>query len=1324
MTRSSKKSSDWHWLVGCVAVLTALLSEVATGNDGGAAQLGPHTEGEFATAPAAAPTQAQKRFPLSQIPAQIALDRVAPARLNTETAAQPGKPGVPFKIGFSRDLLSLKNRAQTLAQFTWQSLPSGQIAALSVSSPDALGVRLGLLIENIPATALLRFYAQETDQVFEISGRTMMESIARNLAAGDPSDEARTYWSPLIDGPEITIEIELPGGVSPDEVLFSIPRLSHLFVSPLNTRAWQEKIGQSGSCNLDSTCYSATWGNESLATAKMAFNSGGSSYLCTGTLLNDNDASTVVPYFLSANHCISTQSEASSLQTYWFYRASSCNSASLSSSTKTLVGGAALLYANSLTDTSFMRLNSTPPAGAWYAAWTASLAPLNTAVTSIHNPSGDLQKISFATITGYLKCPSTPGSSSYSCSSATSSSADHLKLVWNQGITEGGSSGSGLWLTSGSSHYLIGQLHGGSSYCSAPTAPDNYGRFDVAYNAALYQWLGPTSTTAYAMSVSKSGSGTGTNTAKNAIGAFAAASSSGYTKIANNGADLPGSALLGSGTSDWACTRDNTTGLVWEVKTTDGGLRDMNKSYTNYDDPTQGQKWNGSGVDKPTQAEINATSNSVGFANAVNSSSLCGSAGWRMPSIYELLGLVNLSYLPKVDPVFFPNTPSLNFWTGSPNASYSFSAWRMSFYDGGGDTGGSRIDSNRVRLVRGGYALSVSATGYGSGTITGNAINCTSMAGVTSGTCSANLASGSAVTLSAASAPGSTFTSWSGCDSTLGATCTVTMNAGKNVIAEFTSSSHYTKIANNGADLAVSAVLGSGATQWACTRDNTTGLVWEVKTTDGGLRDMYKYYSNYDSSYGTQVQIDAANNSIGYANAVNFSKLCGSASWRMPSKDELLGLANVLQNIFYSPMIDPTFFPNTLTFSPSTHTSFYWSASPVAQGSYYTAWSVSFYNGSAQNYSTRDNRSYVRLVRGGPLLSVSAYDPGSGTLASSPSGINCTSRAGGTSGTCSVNLGFGSEVTLSAAPAPGSTFTSWSGCDSTLGTTCTVTMNASKNVIAAFAVYSNYTKIANNGADLPASALLGSGATQWACTRDNTTGLVWEVKTTDSGLRNWQTTYTNYDSSYGAQAQISATNNSIGFVNAVNSIGLCGAAGWKMPNKNELMGLWNFSYNPMINPIFFPNTKLSSFFWSASSIASDLMVAWAVADDSDIFNAVDRSNYYAVRLVHGGQGSFAPTITSFVVGSRRATIHFSPPSNTGGSPIALYTATCTASGQTARLATGTVSPLTVINLTGGVTYQCTLTSTNSGGSSSGASGAVSVPVKKSSITPILMLLLD
>jgi len=52
--------------------------------------------------------------------------------------------------------------------------------------------------------------------------------------------------------------------------------------------------------------------------------------------------------------------------------------------------------------------------------------------------------------------------------------------------------------------------------------------------------------------------------------------------------------------------------------------------------------------------------------------------------------------------------------------------------------------------------------------------------------------------------------------------------------------------------------------------------------------------------------------------------------------------------------------------------------------------------------------------------------------------------------TCSASYESGTVVTLTATPATGSNFTSWSGCDTVSGATCTVTMNAARSVTATF----------------------------------------------------------------------------------------------------------------------------------------------------------------------------------------------------------------------------------------------------------------------------------
>jgi VCBS repeat protein/putative Ig domain-containing protein/fibronectin type III domain protein/exosortase sorting signal-containing protein len=82
----------------------------------------------------------------------------------------------------------------------------------------------------------------------------------------------------------------------------------------------------------------------------------------------------------------------------------------------------------------------------------------------------------------------------------------------------------------------------------------------------------------------------------------------------------------------------------------------------------------------------------------------------------------------------------------------------------------------------------------------------------------------------------------------------------------------------------------------------------------------------------------------------------------------------------------------------------------------------------------------------------------------------------------------------------------------------------------------------------------------------------------------------------------------------------------------------------------------------------------------------------------------APVIGTATGGSGQASIAFTAPSNTGGSPILDYTATCTPGPVSA---TGGASPIVVNGLTNGITYSCTVTARNAAGTSA-PSGAVTV----------------
>ena len=136
-----------------------------------------------------------------------------------------------------------------------------------------------------------------------------------------------------------------------------------------------------------------------------------------------------------------------------------------------------------------------------------------------------------------------------------------------------------------------------------------------------------------------------------------------------------------------------------------------------------------------------------------------------------------------------------------------------------------------------------------------------------------------------------------------------------------------------------------------CVQDNNTGLVWEGKNPVGSsTRAAETTFTNYDdpnaaqllhgSGNPTQGAIDAPSNSIGYRNSVRTLNLCGYNDWRLPTKDELLGIVDSTKAS--APKINLTWFPNTQPYD-------YWSSSGIpaliALGLVYQAYNVSFNTG-------------------------------------------------------------------------------------------------------------------------------------------------------------------------------------------------------------------------------------------------------------------------------------------------------------------------------------------------------------------------------------------
>lgn len=177
---------------------------------------------------------------------------------------------------------------------------------------------------------------------------------------------------------------------------------------------------------------------------------------------------------------------------------------------------------------------------------------------------------------------------------------------------------------------------------------------------------------------------------------------------------------INSGTP--ACIRDNVTGLIWEIKT-DSGIRSHTHTFTWYqpDNANGGDEGiSSSPIDAEFQAQcfINeslAECNTQAYVNAVNAANLCGASDWRLPTVKELISILNYGEVTnklalgaddtplwlnhaKINTPYWTKTSSL-FGVSDPQAPNAPRAWAVNLSTGNEESYKKR-DAAAVLLVR------------------------------------------------------------------------------------------------------------------------------------------------------------------------------------------------------------------------------------------------------------------------------------------------------------------------------------------------------------------------------------------------------------------------------------------------------------------------------------------------------------------------------------------------------------------------------------------------------------------------------------------------
>ena len=416
----------------------------------------------------------------SVVPAPLDLARLGEEDMERDEQGLPPRFAVPERVNIT-----------PAKRGTWEDLGNGQMLwrLRVVGREGTTSLNLGFTRFKMSKRSRVVLYSTDGLQV------TRAFTAADNEAHGE-------LWTPVVLTKDLIVELTVPKK-EVQAVQLKLGWINQGYRGFGTVSA--DDYNKSGSCNLDVECLDAgdTWREEMRAVGVIS--TGGTTF-CTGSLVNDTAGDRKM-YFMTANHCSITSSNAASLVVYWNYQNTFCRAPGSAASGQ--VGDGALSQfhtgsffraANAASDFTLVELDD-PPVTAYnhhWAGWDRSTGShtctASSPCSSIHHPSTDEKRITYVTtdmVSTSYNSPTSPGDGT------------HLWARWATdppgpytvpGVTEPGSSGSPLYNAAGR---FVGQLHGGPSSCGATgnNLSDYYGRFSVSWTGGgtnstrLSNWL-------------------------------------------------------------------------------------------------------------------------------------------------------------------------------------------------------------------------------------------------------------------------------------------------------------------------------------------------------------------------------------------------------------------------------------------------------------------------------------------------------------------------------------------------------------------------------------------------------------------------------------------------------------------------------------------------------------------------------------------------------------------------------------------------------------------------------------------------------------------